>query len=257
MRTISVKEAALALGCTTRTVINRLKNGDLNGQQFANPYGVSEWRIYPTKEIAQKLRIKEPGNPETVSAEMNFGPLEEPIDAETVSEETTSQASYTQDWMESERQHMRILAEEMMRPLLETIRNQERQLEDQSVKLKLLPDFEKQAADERKAAQLKALEAEALRKQVDALKLKNEAAEKAQEQVELLEKTIEERQREAAAEIQKLKDEKEAQLKLVEVQLAALSQTVLELKQPWWKKLFGTSPEAVTDNTNVVDTAEQ
>ncbi len=243
MRTISVKEAAQALGCTTRTVINRLKNGDLNGQQFENPYGVQEWRIYPTKEIAQKLKIKDPGNPETISPEINFGPLDEPIDAETVSEETNSSTTHYQDWVESERQHMRILAEEMMRPLLETIRSQEKQIEEQSIKLKLLPDFAKQAEDERKAAELKALEAEALKKQVEALNLKNSEAEKAKEQVVLLEQRLEERKREAEAEIQKLKDEKDAQLKAVEDQLSVLSQTMQELKKPWWKKLLGSTQE--------------
>lgn len=243
MRTISVKEAAQALGCTTRTVINRLKNGDLNGQQFENPYGVNEWRIYPTKEIAQKLRIKDPGTPETVSAEINFGPLEEPIEAETVIAETDSETTHYQDWVESERQHMRVLAEEMMRPLLETIRKQERQLEDQSNELKRLPDFQKQAEDERKAAQLKAFEAEALRKQVEDLNLKKAEAEKAHEQVALLEQTLEERQLESDAEIQRLKEEKEAQLKVVEEQLSALSKTVQDLRKPWWKKFLGVPQE--------------
>lgn len=235
MKTISVKEAAQALGITPRAVIYRIQNGDLNGHQTPNPYGVNEWRIYPTKEISQKLK---PGN-ESISQEIDFGPLEEPVDAEAVSEETTSAVPQYQAWVEAERQHMRVIAEEMLKPLLETIRHQERLLEDQGRQLKLLPDFEKQAEEERKAAQLKALEAEALRKQIEALQAEQEEAEKAKEQVALLEQSLEETQRQAEAELVKLKEEKESQLKEVEEQLKALSQTIQDLKQPWWKKLFG------------------
>lgn len=240
MKTISVKEAAQALGITPRAVIYRIQNGDLNGHQTPNPYGVNEWRIYPTKEISQKLK---PGN-DSISQEIDFGPLEETVDAEAVSEETTSEAPQYQAWVEAERQHMRVIAEEMMKPLLETIRHQERLLEDQGRQLKLLPDFEKQAEAERKAAELKALEAEALRKQVEALKIEQEEAEKAKEQVALLEQSLEEAQIQAEAELQRLKEEKENQLKEVEAQLKALAQTVQDLKQPWWKKWFSAGGEA-------------
>src|SRR5688572_10619370 len=109
MKTISVKEAAQALGITPRAVIYRIEKGDLNGHQSENPYGVNEWRIYPTKEISQKLKL---GN-EPASQEIDFAPEEETVDAEAVSEETASEAPKYQAWVESERQHMRIIAEEM------------------------------------------------------------------------------------------------------------------------------------------------
>jgi len=249
MKTVSVKEVAQALGCTTRTVINKLMSGKLNGQQFQNPYGVMEWRVYPTKEIAQKLKIKDPGTPESISQEITFGALEEPVEAEVIPEETESETGNYQDWIDSERQHMRVLAEEMMRPLLETIRNQERQIEDQSARLKLLPDFEKQAETERKVAQAKAFEAEALRKQVEALNLKNAEAKEAQEQIAILEQTLEEKQREAEAEIEKVKAEKELQLQAVQEQLTSLAQTVQELKKPWWKKMFSAGPEPTAEQS--------
>jgi hypothetical protein len=236
MRTISVKEAAQALGLTNRAVIYRLEKGDLRGHQSPNPYGVNEWRIYPTKEIAQKLKIKEGDSPE-----IDFAPQEEAIDAETVSEETNEVPPH-QAWVEAERQHMRMIAEEMMKPLLETIRDQERQLEDQSRQIKLLPDFEKQAEKERKAVEAKELEAQALRKQIAALKAEQDEAEKSKQQVALLQQTLEENQRAAELEIERVKEEKEAQIKAVQDQLKTLSDTVHELKQPWWKKLFS-APE--------------
>lgn len=240
MKTISVKDAAQALGITPRAVIYRIQNGDLNGHQTPNPYGVNEWRIYPTKEITQKLKL---GN-DSASQEIDFAPQEETVDAEAISEEAPSEAPQYQAWVEAERQHVRIIAEEMMKPLLETIRHQERLLEDQGRQLKLLPDFEKQAEDERKAAQLKALEAEALRKQIEALQAEQEEAEKAKEQVALLELSLEEAQHQAEAELQKLKEEKESQLKEVEEQLKALAQTVQDLKRPWWKKWFSASEDS-------------
>lgn len=233
MRTVTVKEAADALGLTTRAITSRLAKGDLKGTQKTNAYGVKEWRIYPTKEIASKLKLDQDSD----VAENDFPPLEEPIDAETIFEEV--QESEHQTWVEEERSRMRLLAEEMMKPLLDTIRSQEQQLQEQGRQLKLLPDFQKQAEDERQAAHLKAVEAAALEKQVEALKQKNEEAEKAKEQVATLEQTLEEQERSKNAEIEALKAEKEAQLKAVEEQIATLSQTVQDLKKPWWQKMFG------------------
>lgn len=255
MRTVTVKEAADALGLTTRAIISRLSKGDLKGTQKNNAYGVKEWRIYPTKEIAQKLKLDQ----ESDVADNNFPPLEDAIDAEAVIEE--DEAYSHQSWIAEERSRLQELAkdmlgpltQELMAPLLQTIRDQERQIQDQSRQLKLLPDFEKQAEAERKAAQLKALEAEALAKQIEALQEKNAEAEKAKEQVTLLEETLAERQLATEAEMEKLKAEKESELKAVTEQLSALSQTLNEMKRPWWQKMFGMSAEAETKSGDVSD----
>lgn len=236
MRTVTVKEAADALGLTTRAITSRLAKGDLKGTQKTNAYGVKEWRIYPTKEIAQKLKL----DLESDVAENDFPPMEETVDAETIFEEV--QESQHQTWVEEERSRLRLLAEEMMKPLVETIRAQEQQLQEQGRQLKLLPDFQKQAEDERRAAHLKAVEAAALEKQIDALKAEKEESEKVKEQVAILEQTLEEKERAKNAEIEALTAEKDAQLKAVEEQLAALSQTVQDLKKPWWQKLFSAPP---------------
>jgi hypothetical protein len=45
----------------------------------------------------------------------------------------------------------------------------------------------------------------------------------------------------AEEEIQRLKEEKEAQAKAVQEQLQALSATVQELKNPCWKKWFSSA----------------
>lgn len=233
MRTVTVKEAADALGLTTRAITSRLAKGDLKGTQKTNAYGVKEWRIYPTKEIASKMKLDQDSD----VGENDFPPLEEAIDAETIYEEV--QESQHQTWVEEERSRLRLLAEEMMKPLVETIRAQEQQLQEQSRQLKLLPDFQKQAEDERKAAHLKAVEAAALEKQIEALKAEKEESDRAKEQVAALEQSLREQERVKNEEIEALKAEKDAQLKAVEEQLSNLSQTVHDLKKPWWQKLFG------------------
>jgi len=238
MRTVSVKEAAQALGIGDRAVVARLHSGALNGVQKPNPYGVNEWRIYPTKEISQKLKLpkeaegeetapKETSETATQSQQIEFGPLEEPIDAEAIYEEK-SEEELRRDWIEAERERMRAIAEEMMKPLAdqlksreEALRESEKQLQaanwrlgytegklhDQEAQIKLLPDFQA------RAEKAERLEAEA-------------AA--AKERTEELEKALAEATRLAKEEIEALKTEKEA-----------LTQTVSELKKPWYKKLFG------------------
>ncbi|MBP7863801.1 hypothetical protein KA183_19100 [bacterium] len=248
MRTVTVKEAADALGLTPRAIVARLSKGDLKGRQQTNAYGTKEWRIFPTKEIAQKMKLDHDSN----VRENDFPTLEDPIDAETIIDDGNS--SSHQDWIAEERTRMQEMAKEMlgplakeiMAPLLETIRAQERQILDQSRQLKLLPDFEKQAEEERKAAHLKAVEAAALSKQIEALKAETVEAKKAKEQVTFLEETLAARQRETDAEIEKLKAEKEAELKVVSDQLTALSQSLNEMKKPWWKKFLGISAEPET-----------
>ncbi|MBZ0188623.1 MAG: hypothetical protein K8F91_20425 [Candidatus Obscuribacterales bacterium] len=55
MKTISVREAAEALGLTTRAVLYRREKGQLKGILTKNN-GIDEYRIYPNKEIMEGLR---------------------------------------------------------------------------------------------------------------------------------------------------------------------------------------------------------
>jgi hypothetical protein len=121
-----------------------------------------------------------------------------------------------------------LIVEQCVRPLVEEVKAQalalaekDRIIEDQSRQLRLLPDFQKRAEDEkaraeeeRKAAELRALEIEALNKQVAAMEEEKQQLEaKANEAVSL------------ATDLQTLK------------------KTVENLQTPWWKKIFST-PEA-------------
>jgi hypothetical protein len=124
----------------------------------------------------------------------------------------------------------------------EVIFTLKRELEEKDRQLRLLPDFQKQAEDERKAAELKELEALALRKQIAALQAEQDEVDRARSKIEELEKVLVESKQQAQEEIERLKEEKEAQSKAVQEQLLALTATVQDLKKPWWKKLFS-APE--------------
>lgn len=267
MRTLTVKEAAQALGVSVRTVQHRLNTGELKGKRTPNQYGVSEWRVWPNKEIMERLT---PGRSfdeidfSTPPEEFQGGDSSAVIDAEAVETDRVGN-----DLAEPS---LRMIVRELTQEFSEQLSREksivaqlQRDLEDKDRQLKLLPDFEKQAEAERKAAELKELEAEALRKQINALQTKqnNEATQK----IEELERVLSESQKKADEEIQRLKLEKEVQAKAIEElraaeeaklaekeaeakaiqeQLAGLSATIEDLRTPWWKKLFsaGDKPDA-------------
>ncbi len=121
-----------------------------------------------------------------------------------------------------------MIVEQCVRPLVEEVKAQalalaekDRIIEDQSRQLRLLPDFQKRAEDEkaraeeeRKAAELRALEIEALNKQVAAM----------EEEKQLLEAK--------AGEAASLAED-----------LQSLKSKVDELQKPWWKKWLLPRPE--------------
>jgi hypothetical protein len=223
VKTVSVKQVAEALGVTPRAIIYKIEKGDLKGTRSENQYGVKEWRIYPTREIADKL--KSTRSKDTTAEEIDFEPdMVDVVEAEsTGGTERPSSEKVEANWLDVERERLKILAEEMTRPLVETIRQQERLIEEQKRQLKLLPDLERQAtfereqaAKEREAVQLVAHERDALQKQVAALELDKDVAE---EQRHLAE------QEKAKAE-EALKE------------LESLKATVEKLERPFWKKWF-------------------
>ncbi len=217
-RTISVKEAAAALGITPRAVTYRLEKGQLKGTLNKNEFGVPEWRIYPNKEIMAGLNSQ----PETTTTTgpINFEP-EDVVEAESVdAPDGPEAATQTEPRFATEFQS---LVEQCVRPLVEEVKAQalalaekERIIEDQKRQLRLLPDFQRQAEqerqhaeEERKAAELRALEIEALNRQIAAM---------------------EEQKREL--------EEKASQASILVSDLEALKTKVQELEKPWWKKWF-------------------
>ncbi len=233
MKTISVKQVAEALSLTPRAVIYRLEKGQLKGSQQPNAFGKQEWRVYPTKEIIEGLkRLQAPSDNkvEQDDGALNFSPEEaEVVDAITGEDAGVEeqQPDERQAWNELAKDTLRSLAEELVRPLADTIREQQELLAEKDKiiaekeqQLRLLPDYQKQAEEERKAAELKALEAEALKKQIEAIQAQQEEELTAKRQVEELEKAMEQLRAEDSAKLEHLKEELE------------------KLRTPWWKKMF-------------------
>jgi hypothetical protein len=165
--------------------------------------------------------------PETTptTGPINFEP-EDVVEAESVDgPEGPEAATQTEPRFATEFQS---LVEQCVRPLVEEVKAQalalaekERIIEDQKRQLRLLPDFQRQAEqerqhaeEERKAAELRALEIEALNRQIAAIE---------QEKIELIAKA-----NEASALASDLK---------------TLKSKVEELEKPWWKKFFLSTPE--------------
>lgn len=283
-----MKEVADALGMTPRGVIQRLNKGQLKGTRRSNQFGVQEWLVYANKEIMQAVSDKggtraeqQPGTTET----LNFNPDEfDTVEAEEVSyEERGSEEKHPRDWREVEMQRLEILAEKFVKPLAErieaqavAIREQERIIEDQKRQLRLLPDLEKQAADKYKLAELKVLEVEAQRKQIEALQAQLEqklapedrheledelrgkdeelsllkhqltALEAERDRSQALEARVAELQESKQAleatmqtEIECLREEKDTQARAVQEQLSSLTGQMEKLQRPWWRKILG------------------
>lgn len=219
MKTISVKQAATALGLSPRAIQYKLQNGDLKGTRSKNQFGKSEWRIWPTKDIAEALKKIE-GVPDSAGStdELNFEVVDsETIDAEEVNFNDDEEFSAEPiNWRQVEMERLELMAEKLVKPLADrieaqamTLREQESVIEDQKRQLRLLPDFQRQAEDERKAAEIRAVEVVALSKQIEAIEEEKKLlATKANEATVL------------AQDLQELKSQVE------------------QLRKPFWKKWF-------------------
>lgn len=283
MRTLSVKEVAGVLGLTKRAVMYRLENGKLKGTRVTNSYGQEEWRIYPNKEIMQAAETKKGEAP--IEGALNFEPEEaEAVDAESITSDATEVEDQPTSWRTVELERLEVIAEKLVKPLTEKLEAQamalkERDLiiEDQGRQLRLLPDLERrarEAEEDRKAAEIRAMETEALKKQIAAMQEHIEQSpapavekelhqEKEVKESEVQELRLELEQERAAKEQEiKALEEKlasvdeykklaeEAQEKLSELQkrdsetaairaeLAALSQKLEKSQTSWWKRMW-------------------
>ncbi len=260
MKTISVRDAAAALGITNRAVLYRREKGHLKGQLIKNDNGVPEYRIYPNKEIIEGL--KRIGSPliaseaiqeaDIVEAEAQtvFDPGDDiqdmSVDPEGMDDDIKGKPA---DWTDPARATAGGVAEELWSNLinrfLEKLEEKDQligvmrtELADKDRQLKLLPDLEKKAEEERKAAELRALEAAALQKQIEAMQAEKEEALNAQQKVEELERQMEQLRAEEAEKLKQLKAEKEAHETAIQKQLAAVTEELQQMRKPWWKKWF-------------------
>lgn len=272
MRTLTVKEAAQALGVSVRTVQHRLNTGELKGKRTPNQYGVSEWRVWPNKEIMERL------SPGKNFEELDFSAPPEEFQGGDSSAVIDAEAIDT-GGDDSDEPSLRTIVRELTQQFSEQLSREksivaqlQRDLEDKDRQLKLLPDFQKQAEDRRKETELKELESIALRKQVEALKSEEEAKQAEIARLAKLETEVvlslaaqkeaieaevtklqldldiarkeqeakEEQARALEAENERLKQKAEEAV-LSAAKLEQLEKEIQQLKQPkpsFWKKLF-------------------
>lgn len=246
MKTISVREVAEALGISPRGVLYRREKGQLKGILVKNDRGVDEYRIYPTKEIIEGLkRINSP----LVASEEAIDSFDV-VDAQTVSEEDPifdstygpedvieKPSSPRPNWTENSKAAASGVAEELWNTVIsrfmeklekkdQLIGEMRIELADKDRQLKLLPDFQKQAEEEHKAAELKTLEAEALRKQIAALQETKQQEEEARRILETENENLKQKAELAALSFEKLQ--------LLEKQMQELQKP----KPSWWQKWF-------------------
>lgn len=214
MKTISVKQVATALDITPRAVIYRLEKKQLRGTQSPNAFGKQEWRVYPTKEIIEGLKrnaasVEKARREASDSGDFDFSPEDiDVVEAETIQDGSSEMGTETtefdaapdgepRDWQYMARETMKSMAEELVKPLGEIIKQQQdrlaeqqdqlvkqdRLIEDKERQLRLLPDLKKQAEEEHKAAELRALEVEALKKQISAIEEENQSLKATVEQM--------------------------------------------------------------------------
>lgn len=269
---LSVKEAAHLMGCDERWVRERLNQGQLKGEK--KNIGLKEkWFVY-AGEVEAAL-AKRAGTASLSStdylasktAPSNTEPLSQPIETETVVVDTdwndndedlvdSNRDETRLAWLQSQREALVEVAEEMMRPLVlqleekNTLLQQKEEalqaasyqlgyakgrMQEQEEKIKLLPDFQAKAE---KAARLEreATEANERAKELEML-LAKEAAERAE-----IEDRASKLLSEATTELLQLKKEKEADASFNAAKLADLEKVVQELQKPkasFWKKFFG------------------
>jgi len=209
---LSVKEAAEMLRLDERSVRERLINGQLKGEKKS--IGLREkWFVYSGAVDAalakQQGFVGDPIGLTDITIESE--------DIENISaSEPKSQGANPDDWIQVNRDRVKVLAEEIVKPLMEKIEvqaevifEQKRTISDQERQLKLLPDLQKQAEERAKAVELRHVENEALKKQITALE---------EQRMEL--------------------EAKAGQATELANDLQALKTKVDELQRPWWKKWF-------------------
>jgi hypothetical protein len=247
---VTVAEAAEALGIDARTVREKLSTDEWKGEKRL--IGMKEKWFMHRGELDRQLERLKIMRPQTrvstqVMDEVFTG--EEAIEATTVDSHTIEGKTIEVNDQFSKEQIKTLVAgmteqfSKQLKAEQEVIFTLKKDLDEKDRQLRLLPDLQKRAEDEHKAAELKELEAVALRKQIEALQQDQEVSQKAKQQVLELEQALIESKQQAEEELQRIKNENQAEADLVKEQLKAINATMAELKQPWWKKMFS-SPQS-------------
>lgn len=243
---LTVKEAAVALGMDERSVREKLSLGQLKGEK--KTVGQKDkWFIYKG-EVDAALAKRGVTPPPDANATQFFG-----VEEDSHSGYDTVDA-VSDDWLEVNREKVKVLAEEIVKPLVqkieaqqEVIFEQKQAISDQDRQLRLLPDLQKQAEQRAQEVELKHVEIEALKKQIEAMEEQRQELEAKAGQAEEERKAAEIRALEVEAlskQITAMEDEKQqlaaqaSEAAVLAGDLQALKTKVNELQKPWWKRFW-------------------
>lgn len=218
VKTISIQEAADALGVTPGTIQLRLQRGDLKGMRSKTEAGNNEWRVFLSQKSADYAFALQ--RQSITFSEKDI------IDPDDAMPGDSSDAS-ADDWRNHEKERVEFLAETLLKPLTDRIEaqalalhQQARMIEEQALQLRRITDLESKVRIEREAteAQRELLETE--RQISDCYKSENAELRKQVSEMS-------EAQNSSLDEITSLEAELEQVRKLYE-----------QSRRPWWKKLF-------------------
>jgi len=226
---ITVKDAAAALGVDERTIREKLSTGEWKGEKQL--VGLKEkWFMYhgEFERQVERLRALRAGRTSLDGVDEVFA-----VETSRVESDTVDATEATEDVYEapSNSAGVETLALEKLWSQIETrfldrlegkdqlIGELRSELVEKDRQLKLLPDFEAIAERERKARAEREFEVEALKKQLSILESENETR--------------------SLAELQALKEEKDAEIRAAQEKIEELSRAAIP-KQPqsFWKKWF-------------------
>lgn len=225
VKTISIQEAAEALGVTAGTIQLRLQRGELKGMRSKTASGSSEWRVFLSQRSADYAFALQ-----NHSISFSDKDIIDPDDTSYLASPDETIAWRTDDsgvWRVEEIQRMEMLAETILKPLTDRIeaqavalREQATIIEEQGLQLRLIEDLESkinmrsaEAAEHQKAAETERQISECYK----------------QENAELRHQVL------------SLTDSRNAKLDKIanmELELERLRQACKEAQLPWWKKLF-------------------
>jgi chromosome segregation ATPase len=155
-----------------------LATNELKGKRVNNQYGVSEWRVWPNRDIEEKAKaigLFDELSSDSPSEEFQGGDSSAVLEAETMEVDGA--------YFEEAQAPVMTIIREMSQQFAEQLSKEkqlnfqlQREIDDKDRQLKLLPDFQKQAEERRLEAEAKELEANALAKQIAAMQERAEQA---------------------------------------------------------------------------------
>jgi uncharacterized coiled-coil protein SlyX len=230
------------------------KQDDFGGAlSFNNPVLVQEMNGLNTvdatsvvvQERSDQAMVPQAAPPPVEAEDATYGTLDD------VTARPAPEGPIAGEWRAEGQANMQSIVDAFMKPLVEKVAAQERaladqaavvaaqqkEIEDQKIQLRLLPDLERRAREEAeaaKAAELKLHEAAALQKQADLLAAsKTKALEQTEIQVSQLQERVN------LVEEEKIQLEIQArQASELAVHLKELEKKVTDLQKPWWKRVF-------------------